>query len=149
MKKYKKWSKELYDNIIEDVKEAILKDTVNYIYLKMQEIIQEVVYDAYDPIRYKRRGFENGGLGDMSQFDFDIDFNNKGFTLKVYTNSKGNGFDKNSSLDKYIVEGIYQYEPSPDKRDFYTALEDNLRNDTIFRIIIKESLKKKGINIKG
>lgn len=148
MKKYKKWSKELYDNIIKDIKEAVLQDTINYIYLRMQEIIQKEVYDAYTPIRYKRRGFADGGLGDMSQFDFDLEFNDKGFGLKVYTNSKGAGFDKNHSLDKYIVEGIYQYSPSPDKRDFYTALEEELRKDVAFRVIVKECLRKKGINIK-
>ena len=139
MKKYKKWSKELYDNIIKDIKEAVLQDTINYIYLRMQEIIQKEVYDAYTPIRYKRRGFADGGLGDMSQFDFD---------LELYTNSKGAGFDKNHSLDKYIVEGIYQYSPSPDKRDFYTVLEEELRKDVTFRVIVKECLRKKGINIK-
>ena len=141
------WNKAFYDRIIADIRETVIEDCLKLMYEKMQEMIYKTVYNEFDPTSYKRR-YEDGGLADMGLYDFDIDMNNDGFTLRMFTNVKGAGFDKNHSLDKYIVEGIYQYPNSPKPRDFYQATLDSLIDGGALYGILIDKLKSKGINIK-
>jgi len=141
------WNKAFYDRIIADIRETVIEDCLKLMYEKMQEMIYKTVYNEFDPTSYKRR-YEDGGLADMGLYDFDIDMNNDGFTLRMFTNVKGAGFDKNHSLDKYIVEGIYQYPNSPKPRDFYQATLDSLIDGGELYGILIDKLKSKGINIK-
>ena len=141
------WNKAFYDRIIADIRETVIDDCLKLMYEKMQEMIYRTVYDEFNPTSYERR-YEDGGLADMGLYDFDIDMNNDGFTLRMFTNVKGAGFDKNHSLDKYIVEGIYQYPNSPKPRDFYQATLDSLIDGGELYGILIDKLKSKGINIK-
>lgn len=141
------WNKAFYDRIIADIRETVIEDCLKLMYEKMQEMIYKTVYNEFDPTSYKRR-YEDGGLADMGLYDFDIDMNNDGFTLRMFTNVKGAGFDKNHSLDKYIVEGIYQYPNSPKPRDFYQATLDSLIDGGALYGILTDKLKSKGISIK-
>lgn len=141
------WSKAFYDRIIADIRETVIEDCLKLMYEKMQEMVYKTVYNEFNPTSYKRR-YEDGGLADMGLYDFDIDMNNDGFTLRMFTNVKGAGFDKNYSLDKLIVEGIYQYPNSPKPRDFYQATLDSLIDDDSLYGILIDKLKNKGINIK-
>lgn len=141
------WNKAFYDRIIADIRETVIEDCLKLMYEKMQEMIYKTVYNEFDPTSYKRR-YEDGGLADMGLYDFDIDMKSEGFTLRMFTNVKGAGFDKNHSLDKYIVEGIYQYPNSPKPRDFYQATLDSLIDGGELYGILIDKLKSKGINIK-
>ena len=125
------WNKAFYDRIIADIRETVIEDCLKLMYEKMQEMVYKTVYNEFDPTSYKRR-YEDGGLADMGLYDFDI----------------GAGFDKNHSLDKYIVEGIYQYPNSPKPRDFYQATLDSLIDGGELYGILIDKLKSKGINIK-
>jgi hypothetical protein len=141
------WNKAFYDRIIADIRQTVIDDCLKLMYEKMQEMIYKTVYNELSPTSYERR-YEDGGLADMGLFDFDIDMNSDGFTLRMFTNVKGAGFDKNYSLDKYIVEGIYQYPNSPKSRDFYQATLDSLIDGGALYGILIDKLKSKGINIK-
>ena len=141
------WNKAFYDRILADIRETVIEDCLKLMYEKMQEMIYKTVYNEFNPTSYKRR-YEDGGLADMGLYDFDIDMNNDGFILRMFTNVKGAGFDKNYSLDKYIVEGIFQYPNSPKPRDFYQATLDSLIDDGELYGILIDKLKSKGINIK-
>jgi hypothetical protein len=141
------WNKAFYDRIIADIRQTVIDDCLKLMYEKMQEMIYKTVYNEFSPTSYERR-YEDGGLADMGLFDFDIDMNSDGFTLRMFTNVKGAGFDKNYSLDKYIVEGIYQYPNSPKPRDFYQATLDSLIDGGALYGILIDKLKSKGINIK-
>ena len=141
------WNKSFYDRIIADIRETVIDDCLKLMYEKMQEMVYKTVYNEFSPTSYKRR-YEDGGLADMGLYDFDIDMNNNGFTLRMFTNVKGAGFDRNYSLDKYIVEGIYQYPNSPKPRDFYQATLNSLIDGGALYGILINKLKSKGINIK-
>lgn len=144
---YSQWNIGLYNKIKNDIQNAIVSDLIDYIYNIMKEEIQKEVYDKFSPKSYKRR-YEEGGLLDTNLFEYELIFSQRGFKIRVFTNAKGAGFDKNYSLDKYIVEGIYQYPNSPEPRDFYKYTIDNLSNGGKVNSIIKSALIKKGINMK-
>ena len=141
------WNKAFYDRILADIRETVIDDCLELMYKEMQKMIYKTVYEEFNPTSYKRR-YEDGGLADMGLYDFDIDMNNDGFTLRMFTNVKGAGFDKNHSLDKYIVLGVYQYPNSPKPRDFYQATLDSLIDGGELYGILIDKLKSKGINIK-
>ena len=145
-----------YVNIVKNITQAIVESNViDYLYDVLQKSIDEIVYQAYDPLGYDRRG-EEGGLLDDRFFDFEINHINKNrLIIKVYTNVKTNGKNKTDFLDEYVVDGDkYDWENSPIykmqpfSRDFYEYAERTLMNDSTFKRIIKNALEKKGFSVK-
>lgn len=148
------WSKAFYNQICETVKQTVIENAIDYIYEVMREEIYLTVYNVYTSKDYKRRYDSNGGLADMSQFNYKINVTNNGFTIDVYDDAKGNGDNSNEYLDEIIVKGdmytweesdIYKMQPFP--RDFYQAtLESLIDKGTLFNII-QSKLRAKGINV--
>ena len=141
------WNEAFFNKIISDIRETIISDCTKLLYEEMRKMIYQTVYDEFTPASYKRR-YDNGGLGDIDLYDFDLDVNSNGFTIRMFTNVEGAGFDKGHSLDKYIVEGVYQYPNSPEPRDFYQATLNSLIDGGVLDSILREKLGEKGINIK-
>lgn len=75
--------KELKKAILEKAKRGV-SSQLPTIQRKMQQSIKEVVYDAYSPIDYERRGFGNGGLGDANNIVGEFTtITDNGFEYKV------------------------------------------------------------------
>ena len=155
------WDINLYNKIINDIKEVVINDCVKLIYETMKDMVYEIVYNTYRPTQYKRRYDNDGGLGDMNTYDFEINnLTQDGFVLRVFSNATGNVNAPNPNLvgkpiDECIVEGvgysweaskIYQNQPYP--RDFYTATLHSLIDTGVLYNILKTKLKEKGMNIR-
>lgn len=153
------WNEGFYNQIINDIRETIISDCVQLMYEKMREMIYRTVYGQYTPTQYQRRYDSNGGLGDIGTYDFDLDVNSNGFTIKMYTNAEGNSSYSNANLsgqplDETIVTGVgYSwtesqiYENQPYPRDFYKATLDALIDGGELHYILENKLGEKGINI--
>ena len=63
-----------------------------------QEVINEVVYNAYSPTYYERR-YEDGGLSDKENMEHDIEETANGFIISVKNITKGN--DEYSEAEGY------------------------------------------------
>ena len=73
--------KEIKDKFYNDLLET-LQECKQYFIEKMQEAVQEAVYDAYTPTQYERRG-EEGGLKDPKNFNLQIFFDRDGSCCHV------------------------------------------------------------------
>ena len=144
-----------FDLLIERLKEE-LRDITPAIAEEMknieQEVINEVVYDAYSPTYYERR-YEDGGLGDKENMEHDIEETANGFIVSVKNITKGNDeySEAEGYTDGYIADIIeegkgygYDLDSVIGARPF-TEISQNVIDytDKIENTIIRE-LKKKG-----
>lgn len=148
------WSQAYYNRMCETIKQTIVENVIDYIYRIMQETIYSSVYYQYSPTQYDRRLDSNGGLADISQFDYEINMSPNGFTINVFDDAKAVGDQKGDYLDEIIIRGdmytwkdsqIYENQPFP--RDFYQATLENLLDSGILYNIIRSSFKEKGIDV--
>ena len=79
---------------LRDITPAIAEEMKNI----EQEVINEVVYDAYSPTYYERR-YEDGGLSDKKNMEHDIEETANGFIISVKNITKGN--DEYSEAEGY------------------------------------------------
>ena len=90
-----------FDLLMERLKEE-LRDITPAIAEEMknieQEVINEVVYNAYSPTYYERR-YEDGGLSDKENMEHDIEETANGFIISVKNITKGN--DEYSEAEGY------------------------------------------------
>ena len=92
-----------FDLLMERLKEE-LRDIAPAIAEEMknieQEVINEVVYNAYSPTYYERR-CEDGGLSDKENMEHDIEETANGFIISVKNITKGN--DEYSEAEGYTT----------------------------------------------
>lgn len=147
--------KEIKDKFYNDLLET-LQECKQYFIEKMQEAVQEAVYDAYTPTQYERRG-EEGGLKDPKNFDLQIFFDRDGSIvvfMKNMTTGAGNAFYIDEGIvtgkDFYDWERSYAYylaQQGKFQRDFYTLMEYTVQDDRQLQILIERGMKKRGWNI--
>ena len=147
--------KEIKDKFYNDLLET-LQECKQYFIEKMQEAVQEAVYDAYTPTKYERRG-EEGGLKDPKNFDLQIFFDRDGSIvvfMKNMTTGAGNAFYIDEGIvtgkDFYDWERSYAYylaQQGKFQRDFYTLMEYNVKDDRQLQLLIERGMKKRGWNI--
>ena len=147
--------KEIKDKFYNDLLET-LQECKQYFIEKMQEAVQEAVYDAYTPTKYERRG-EEGGLKDPKNFNLQIFFDRDGSIvvfMKNMTTGAGNAFYIDEGIvtgkDFYDWERSYAYylaQQGKFQRDFYTLMEYTVQDDRQLQILIERGMKKRGWNI--
>ena len=147
--------KEIKDKFYNDLLET-LQECKQYFIEKMQEAVQEAVYDAYTPTQYERRG-EEGGLKDPKNFNLQIFFDRDGSIvvfMKNMTTGAGNAFYIDEGIvtgkDFYDWERSYAYylaQQGKFQRDFYTLMEYTVQDDRQLQILIERGMKKRGWNI--
>lgn len=154
------WSPEFFEEMKRAIISTVEEDVIQYIYEVMQDMVSLIVYNEYSPTQYKRRGESNGGLGDITTYNYKLDIKKNGFNITVFANTEGDSDEPNADLigqpiDEVIVtgkgysweqSGIYKNQPYP--RDFYKATLDNLILTGALDNIVRQSLKEKGIIIK-
>ena len=144
-----------FDLLMEKLKKE-LRDITSAIAEEMknieQEVINEVVYNAYSPTYYERR-YEDGGLSDKENMEHDIEETANGFIISVKNITKGNDeySEAEGYTDGYITDIIeegkgygYGLDSVIGARPF-TEISQNVIDytDKIENTIIRE-LKKKG-----
>ena len=133
---------------LRDITPAIAEEMKNI----EQEVINEVVYNAYSPTYYERR-YEKGGLSDKENMEHDIEETANGFIVSVKNITKGNDeySEAEGYTDGYIADIIeegkgygYDLDSVIGARPF-TEISQNVIDytDKIENTIIRE-LKKKG-----
>ena len=99
-----------FDLLMERLKEE-LRDVAPAIAEEMknieQEVINEVVYNAYSPTYYERR-YEDGGLSDKKNMKHDIEETANGFNITVKNITKGHEgyYMADGHTDGYIADII-------------------------------------------
>ena len=133
---------------LRDITPAIAEEMKNI----EQEVINEVVYNAYSPTHYERR-YEDGGLGDKENMEHDIEETANGFIISVKNITKGNDeySEAEGYTDGYIADIIeegkgygYGLDDVIGARPF-TEISQNVIDytDKVENTIIRE-LKKRG-----
>ena len=133
---------------LRDITPAIAEEMKNI----EQEVINEVVYNAYSPTYYERR-YGKGGLSDKENMEHDIEETANGFIVSVKNITKGNDeySEAEGYTDGYIADIIeegkgygYGLDDVIGARPF-TEISQNVIDytDKIENTIIRE-LKKKG-----
>lgn len=151
-------NRQIMDKFFEDLLDVIEKDCEKYFIEKMQESVQEVVYDAYEPTYYQRRE-EDGGLKDPRNYSMKVFLDRNG-TVCVFIKNLTRGVGKAYYIDEGIVTGknFYDWERSKAyklansggfSRDFYTYMEYTVVNDNELKKLINRGMKKRGWEIKS
>jgi hypothetical protein len=129
--------------VLNKAKKVMTNDMMPIIEDLMQSAIEETVYDVYEPVSYKRRGFSNGGLGDRENIEGFVSKDTKdGFIFNVRNIAMPSRYDEPQVyLTPLIVLGqegamtygydLLYYEGSENKpygkpRDFLRATVDKM-----------------------
>ena len=141
----------IYNKLLNDIKNEIAPKIAEEMKNIEQEVIEEVVYNAYTPIYYQRR--TSGGLGDKENMEETIVSKENNIEIKVKNVTKGNSeySDAEGYTDGYIDEIIetgqgygYDLDDYIGARPF-TEISQNVIDytDKIVKLF-EEELRKKG-----
>ena len=113
---------------------------------KLQDAIQEEVYDAYQPHEYVRRGY-NGGLIESSPENWDEQYDAATKTLTVRSTNRD---DETGRLVAPVVESGkgYRYKVKIGPRPFHSVAEENMIKDGVFEDALETGLKTKGFTVR-
>ena len=147
---------EVKKKFYEDLLDTLQTECKNYFIEKMQESVQEVVYDTYSPTKYIRRG-EDGGLKDPRNFNLQMFYDRDG-SIVIFMKNMTTGAGKAFYIDEGIVTGkdFYDWERSyayylaqqgKFQRDFYTHMEYTVLDDRELQMLIEKGMKKRGWSI--
>lgn len=131
----------LFKHIENQVQDTMVNEVADAVKDNMAEAVQTSVYDAYNPMYYKRR-MQNGGLIDKDNMEVTEIPN--GIVVRDVA-PLDNGYRKDFSLDEIIVNG---WGNQPFERDFYSQCKENLEQNNDHVEALKQGLKKRGINVK-
>lgn len=126
-----------------------LQDTIAEV---MHEKVKTNVYDAYDPIHYKRRG-NNDGLLDMDNMEFtDVDVQGNGvkFTFENTAKTNGSGVLADKDLAPLIENGVEDSnKPWEQPRPFTEETAQNLQeNKGELYDALRKDLKNLGLKVR-
>ena len=153
----KKFNLEVMDRFLSDLIDVVKNDCKDYFVKKMQQSVQEAVYDEYEPTQYKRRTIKEG-LQDPNNYKLDAEFDSNG-RVCVFMKNMTRGVGKAFYIDEGIVTGKNFYDWKKSKayyyashggfeRDFYTYMEYIVVNDNELKNLIEHGMKRKGWKIK-
>ena len=133
----------LFTSISNDFIKVMKNEVTEEFKDKHQEVIEEVVYNVYDPIDYPRR-YENDGLLDRDNMkskvkkigDFiELEFENE-TTVSPYTYDSNRG-DRLDEIIEYGTGGIYEYsQPRP----FIEETQKRVDSERILEKCLKSKL---------
>ena len=142
---------DIYNKLLNDIKKEIAPKIAEEMKNIEQEVIEEVVYNAYTPIYYERR--TNGGLSDKENMKETIAFKENNLEIKVENVTKGNTeySDAEGYTTGYIDEIIetgqgygYDLDSYIGARPFTEISQNVIDYTDRINKIIEEELRKKG-----
>ena len=138
--------KALEDYLQKHINSALQDEVTSDVKVYMSDVIQSVVYDAYTPKMYIRRG-AYGGLGDQNNITGTLVSDGQ---LEIANEAPFNGANPyKDTLTEVIVTGEgYNYDPGIGPRDFIQATKDVLANTKAHVDALKNGMKKRGFDVK-
>lgn len=159
-KVFNNWSS-LEKYLTKQINEVLDDEVAKCVKDNMVTAIDEVVYEPYEPVSYKRRGARKddqslmgnplgtGSIADINEMDDEIIQDG---VLKVTNNAERNpdykyagiGYDTSKSLAENIVEGYgSKLLPYNKRRDFISKTVEILNNNKAHIDVMKEELEKR------
>lgn len=145
-KTFKSWS-EIESYLKKQIDDVLNNEVANVVKDQIIESVDEVVYDAGEPVYYQRRGFGDGslGLGGRSQMEHTV----SNGLLEVIDNAKAQkGWDNGKSLAENIEYGYgdkYQWYNQP--RPFIEHARESLKKNKNHVEMMEEGLEKRGLKV--
>ena len=142
---------EIYNKLVNDIKKEIVPKIAEEMKNIEQEVIEEVVYNAYNPTYYERR--TKGGLSDKENMKETIAFKENNLEIRVENVTKGNAeySDAEGYTTGYIDEIIetgqgygYDLDNYIGARPFTEITQNVIDYTDRIEKIIEEELRKKG-----
>lgn len=128
---------DLLQHIEKDIQKTMTEDVANEARNELVIAIQNVVYNAYTPMYYRRR-YDNGGLGSRNYMRMEEAQN--GFFMKDFAPLNNGRTDY--ALDDIVVNGLGYM---PFERNFYA---EQVKNTEKYKDALKSGLKKRGYTVK-
>lgn len=132
----------LFKHIEKQVQDTMENEVADAVKDNMAEAVQTSVYDAYNPMYYKRR-MQNGGLIDKDNMEVTEIPN--GIAVRDVAPLDNGRNRSDFSLDEIIVNGLGN---QPFKRDMYACCKEKLEQNNDHVEALKQGLKKRGFNVK-
>lgn len=132
----------LFKHIEKQVQDTMENEVADAVKDNMAEAVQTSVYDAYNPMYYKRR-MQNGGLIDKDNMEV-TEIPNGISVRDVVPLDNGRRDCRDFSLDEIIVNG---WGNQPFERDFYAETKERLSENNDHVEALKQGLKKRGFKV--
>lgn len=134
----------LLEYVEDDIENVMLTEITEEIKDKEVEVIEEVVYGAYDPLYYQRRR-EQGGLMDKDNMTSYIEKYPDGeIVLFVENDTKVSpatyDSDRNDDLDIIIENGMGGNEPYSKPRRFTEETQNRIDREMVLERALKRNL---------
>ena len=132
----------LFVDLLKDIQTSVAQEIAEQIIDIEQDIIDENVYEAFEPRVYERRE-DGGGLRSRENMDIKIKSNDNGVTVEVTNITKGNSDYKNyyrGYIQPLIEEGMYMWTRRPPARPFVDDVQKEI--DKNAEDIVEEALSK-------
>lgn len=132
----------LFADLLKDIQTSVAQEIAEQIIDIEQDIIDENVYEAFEPRVYERRE-DGGGLRSRENMDIKIKSNDNGVTVEVTNITKGNSDYKNyyrGYIQPSIEEGRYMWTRRPPARPFVDDVQKEI--DKNAEDIVEEALSK-------
>ncbi|MEG0896677.1 MAG: hypothetical protein RSF73_03965 [Ruthenibacterium sp.] len=133
-----------------DIHTALVNDIANGAKEIMKNAVENVVYSAYNPTVYSRRG-EDGGLSDKSNMIATEIPNGIALTDEIPVNNAYgvSRFANDKSLAEIVCEGGQNYMYGDESYDYYQPRDfmsetQNILNNGNAEKLVKDALVKKG-----
>jgi hypothetical protein len=135
----------LYKYIKKEVNKSLDKDVSRVVKDEMKKVIEEVVYNAYEPSQYDRQK-DDGGLLDESNIKHGVENGQ----LWIRNTRSDEGKDVAEIVETGVGydwerSRIYKMQPFP--RPFHEETKENLEKNKKHVDALKDSLKNKGFDI--
>lgn len=135
---------DLVNFVKQDVSNAMVSYVAEEVKDKHQEVIEEVVYNPYDPKEYIRR-YEKGGLLSRDNMKSTVNVNGDYVYLELenitpvsdYTYDSNRG-DRLDEIIEYGTDGLHEYSKP---RRFIEETQNRVDKEMIVEKILKRKLK--------
>jgi len=134
----------------EKINESLQVEVAEMVKDKISQHTQTDVYDKYDPVFYKRRYFDNGGLGDETRMGsklvsdgiLEVQDNNDFNHPWAYTHGGYGDIDTDKSL-AYNIEFGYgdMDEPYNRPRPFIEKTREEIQGKSLHTLTMKKALQ--------
>lgn len=137
---------ELFADLMKDIEKIALEIGEEMKKIE-KDVLDENVYDVFEPKAYSRRYDENGGLADTeNSMQVKIDVDKDGVVISVENTAKANsGRDNGKLLQPIIEEGLYYWRGQrPPKRPFIEDAQEEVDNSLEIKKLVNKMLDKMG-----
>lgn len=134
---------DLYKFLHEDLERALVEDVAPQVKMLEQEVIDEVVYDVYEPKYYKRR-YDYKGLSDLRSMEESIEVSGDEIVLSIENVTETVNKFEGRTLDDIIENGVKkggdEIPPYAKPRRFTEETQRRVDNSNLVENILRDRL---------